>query len=208
MRRKPKAIIFDLYGTLIHIRNDTKAFMRFFNELACEPIHGARRAKRIAFTNSAPTLAELAKLINPHDSLDIKAYEEEISGELERAELYPKARNTLERLRQEGIKRGLISNILSPYISPFFDLGLDQLMDDYIFSCDIGIQKPDPEIYRRMLRKLGLDPDEVWMVGDNPYCDVAVPRSIGMNALLIDRGNTIPAREVISSLDSIFHLLK
>jgi FMN phosphatase YigB (HAD superfamily) len=43
-----------------------------------------------------------------------------------------------------------------------------------------------------MLRSLGEKPEYVLMVGDNPKNDVAGPRALGMEALLLDRTNQTP----------------
>lgn len=208
MKRKAKAVVFDLYGTLIHIRNDTKAFLRLFNELGSESIQGARNAKRIAFTQNPSSLSELAKLINPNHSVDIKAYEEEISGELDRASLYPETLKVLEKLKREGFPTGLISNLSFPYQRPLFDLGLADLIDQIIFSCEVGLKKPDPEIYKRMLEKLGLGPSKVLMIGDSIYCDVQGPKSVGMDAVLLDRSGTSRSVDAVSSLEGIFQFFE
>lgn len=208
MKRKNKAVVFDLYGTLIHIRNDSKAFVRLFKELGSENIHGAKRAKTIAFRENPANLRELARLINPNHSVDIKAFEDEISEEIKRAELYPKSIQVLERLRREGYSTGLISNLLIPYHLPFFELGLDKLMDHWVFSFEAGLKKPDPQIYRLMLDKLKMDPGRVWMIGDNPYCDVQGPISAGMKGILLDRTSSSPTGNVVTSLEGIFQFLE
>ena len=207
MRRKTKAVVFDLYGTLIHIRNDKKAFMRLLSELGGNTKEGAALAKRVAFTRYFPDLKKMAKKINPNHKVDLPAYEQEISGELKRAECFAESLEVLAALRKKKIALGLISNILIPYHKPFFELGLQKLFDEYIFSCEAGITKPDPQIYKMMLEKLGFGASEVLMIGDNPYCDVAGPKSIGMNAVLLDRSTQTNSREVIRSLDGVYRIL-
>ena len=205
MRRKTKAVVFDLYGTLIRIRNDKKAFQRLFRELACERIHGTKNARKIAFTRDATTLSELAHIINPNHAVDVKKYEIEICEELKRAECFPETIKVLERLKEEEFPTGLISNLCIPYQIPFFSLGLSDLIDHHIFSYEIGLEKPDPEIYLKMLEKLGLDAKQVWMIGDSHHCDVKGPQSVGMNAILLDRALTTAGS--VSSLEGIFQFL-
>jgi putative hydrolase of the HAD superfamily len=58
-----------------------------------------------------------------------------------------------------------------------------------IFISDqIGISKPNPKLYSAALRELGLKPDEVMYVGDNPEHDVAPPKSVGMVTVWARRG--------------------
>jgi len=205
--RRTRAVVFDLYGTLIRIRDDRKAFARLFKELGSESIQGADRAKRMAFTRNPPDLAALARLISPGHSVDVKAYEAEIMGELDRAECFPETLEVLGRLRREGLMCGLISNLSIPYQRPYYDLGISRLIDHAIFSCEIGLKKPDPRIYEAMLKRLGLRPFEAWMIGDNPYCDVRGPQDAGMNAMLLDRDGSFPGMRSVASLDGIFQLL-
>jgi putative hydrolase of the HAD superfamily len=44
--------------------------------------------------------------------------------------------------------------------------GLDRLVDVMVFSAEEGVAKPDPEIYRRTLARLGVEPDEAVFVDD------------------------------------------
>lgn len=207
MKRKTKGVVFDLYGTLIHIRNDTKAFVRMFKELGSETIQGTRKAKEIAFTQNFPDLYALARTINPNHSVDIRSYEVEIAAELERAEPFPETLKVLERLRRKGIPTGIISNLPIPYQKPVFDLGLADIIDHLVFSFEVGLKKPDPEVYLLMLKRMGLLPHNTLMIGDNIYCDVQGPKSVGMNAVLLDRNDKSQSADSVNSLESIFQLI-
>ena len=55
-----------------------------------------------------------------------------------------------------------------------------------------GKIKPDPSIFRAALERLSVEPDEALMVGDQPEDDVEGARSIGMEALLLDREDRFP----------------
>jgi FMN phosphatase YigB (HAD superfamily) len=51
----------------------------------------------------------------------------------------------------------------------------------------VGLRKPEAEIFRRTLAKLGselgLEPHEIAHIGDNPQADVEGARAIGMLAV-------------------------
>jgi HAD superfamily hydrolase (TIGR01509 family) len=54
--------------------------------------------------------------------------------------------------------------------------GFDQLVDLMVFSAEEGVAKPDPEIYRRTLARLGVGPDEAVFVDDSEENLVAAAR--------------------------------
>ena len=61
-------------------------------------------------------------------------------------------------------------------------LGLDGLVDLMVFSAEEGVAKPDPEIYRRTLDRLGVSPAEAVFIDDRPE-NVAAAQSLGIHAL-------------------------
>ena len=103
------------------------------------------------------------------------------------------------------MKLGLISNLASPYRKPFFDLGLDIYFDEVLFSCDVGLTKPDPKIYQTMIDKLNINPEQALMTGDKVHADVDGPKAIGMRAIHLDRFKK--SSNSISTLDRVLNLL-
>ncbi len=55
-------------------------------------------------------------------------------------------------------------------------------------SEQIGISKPNPKLYLTACRRLGLSPQTVLYVGDDPRMDVDPPNRIGMRTVRIRRG--------------------
>ena len=70
----------------------------------------------------------------------------------------------------------------------FNDTGVANLFEAVIISAEVGLRKPNPQIYRRMLEMLGLDAFEVLFVGDTPREDVAGPQAVGMSTVWISKG--------------------
>jgi len=55
------------------------------------------------------------------------------------------------------------------------------------FSDEVGIRKPDPEIFALTLRAVGGDPDHAIHVGDDPVLDVEGAQAAGMRVIQVTR---------------------
>ena len=198
-------VIFDLYSTLIYLQTKTKPYAKLFCELQLKTPRELRRARRIALTEDFDNLGQFVKRINPDIKLDLSSYEVEFEKERVSALLYSESKRVLRKLKNKEIKLGLISNLASPYKQPFFDLELDNYFDEVLFSCEAGLKKPDPLIYKMMASKFKINPSRALMVGDNIFADVNGPKSIGMNVLHLDRKNE--SSNSISTLEEIFNYL-
>jgi HAD superfamily hydrolase (TIGR01549 family) len=97
----------------------------------------------------------------------LEMYKQMTRDDIAKIELYPETMDVLARLREAGLQVGLISNLSTPYMEPFFTLGLDRMMDHAVFSCEVGFVKPEPQIYEAMISKMGLEPSQMLMVGDS-----------------------------------------
>ncbi len=80
----------------------------------------------------------------------------------------------LEELKRDGLRLGMISNILSRSIVPHFlaEYGIDKYMECVLTSASTGIRKPDAGIFRMAEQVMGLTPDEMAYVGDTLSRDV------------------------------------
>lgn len=201
MTKSLKAVVFDLYDTLIYLADRPDPYRRLFNELKVTDIAYAIRA---ANTQPAENFERLAALLDPTKRIDAQSYHEDLRRELASATLFPETIEVLTRLRGDGYRTGLISNVSSPHKEPFFRLGLEPLFDKIIFSSDIGYLKPDREIYERMINQLGIAPWEALMTGDSVECDFHGPRAVGMNTVLLDRNDSHQESPKIKTLDEVF----
>ena len=61
------------------------------------------------------------------------------------------------------------------------------LFDSTVFSCSVGLRKPDPAIYRLALDELGVEPADAMFVGDGANDELAGAERVGMRAVLILR---------------------
>lgn len=84
---------------------------------------------------------------------------------------YPDTLEVLRRLRASRTPVALVSNIGWDPRPVLRQYGADELMDACVLSYEQEHAKPDPELFRIACRHLGVQPDEVLMVGDSRAAD-------------------------------------
>jgi len=101
--------------------------------------------------------------------------------------VFADVRPTLERLVTQGTRLAVVSNWDSrlPWVLRMLDLA--RFFDDVGVSCFEGVEKPNPDIFFRVLARLGERPGDALHVGDVPEIDLAGARAAGIDGLLIDR---------------------
>ena len=93
------------------------------------------------------------------------------------------ARALVERLKNDGLSIVVASSAGGNELGALLDAaGVRDLMEETTSSSDADDSKPDPDIVKAAVRKSGLDPDELIMIGDTPY---DVQASIGANVKLV-----------------------
>lgn len=100
---------------------------------------------------------------------------------------YPDVADALRRLRSRGLSVVVVSNwdiSLHDFIA---DSGLGPMVDHVVSSAEVGAGKPSPEPFERGLELLGLAPEEVIHIGDDPDHDIAGARAAGIAPVLIRR---------------------
>lgn len=181
-----KAILFDVYGTLVEIRDRRAPFRRLLQI-------GARQGRAPRAGDAALLMGRPLGLGEAAALLDIRladAERERLEADL-RAEIasiapFADALPALQALRRRGFRLGLCSNLALDYAAPV-GAALPLAFDAHAWSFAAAAIKPDPRIYDYACRQLGCAPGEVLMVGDTPEADVDGPRAFGMQALLLDR---------------------
>ena len=128
----------------------------------------------------------------------------------------PGSREGLQALADAGVRLGIISNadgMMGPrlaqlelcQVGPGIGVDIECVVD----SGNVGVMKPDPRIFQAAIDLLGLEPDQVWYVGDMPAIDVVGARRAGIRPYLIDPlGLHLDADyERISSLAALAELI-
>ncbi|MFT5584214.1 MAG: REG-2-like HAD superfamily hydrolase [Cognaticolwellia sp.] len=95
--------------------------------------------------------------------------------------LAPFSTELIRRLRQEGVKVGIVSNWDTRLRGTLEALGLQ--VDGVFCSGELGVEKPDPRIFALACSSLGVAPRDALHVGDSLRCDVEGARAAGLQAL-------------------------
>jgi HAD superfamily hydrolase (TIGR01549 family) len=100
--------------------------------------------------------------------------------------LFPDALPTLSWLRDRGVRLAAVTN--RGFSGPLFhqemrELGLTDLFEHTVISCDVGYMKPHPRIFHVALDLMRLEPEDVAMVGDSLRADVEGAKTLGMTAI-------------------------
>lgn len=95
-------------------------------------------------------------------------------------------REMLASLRNEGVKVGVISNADGRVEAQLAAARLSEHLDFVIDSHRVGVEKPDPRIFRMGLERAGVAPEDAVYVGDLYTIDVLGARAVGMPGVLVD----------------------
>ena len=93
----------------------------------------------------------------------------------------------LQRLRNDGLKLGVISNFDYRVYRILDGLDLTRFFDSITISSEAGYAKPRREVYDAALARAGMTAHEAMHIGDSEHLDFVPAAAIGMAAMLIDR---------------------
>jgi putative hydrolase of the HAD superfamily len=102
--------------------------------------------------------------------------------------------NAVKRAKEAGVRTGLISNSWGDR-GQYDQDSFPQMFDAVVISGEVGLNKPEPEIFRLGAERIGLEPAECVFVDDlKENCEGA--EAVGMTAIL-HRGaeTTVPELE-------------
>lgn len=128
-------------------------------------------------------------LQTPSDEILERSLQRFYSVTQEHWKLEPDALPTLEKLKDQGYRLGMISNaeddadvqtlVDNSGIRPYFDI--------IVTSAAEGIRKPNPEIFRKLLRFWELKSNQVVMVGDSLGADILGAINAGIYSIWLTR---------------------
>jgi phosphoglycolate phosphatase len=190
----PRAVLFDLDGTLIDSAPDITAAV---NELLSHsnrgPLtlaevtsmigNGVEKLVERAFAATGGALAPAALLREQMAMVDVYA-----NHLTELTVPMPGAIDVLESLHGDGTLLGLVTNKPQRFIETILDhLGMSSLFGAVIGG-DAGVtKKPAPDMLLAAMQQLGVEPWDTVMVGDSTS-DVEAARAAGVPAVIVHGG--------------------
>ena len=93
-----------------------------------------------------------------------------------------RSRKVLERLKRD-FPLVLVSNFYGNIHTVLEEFGLAGMFSDVIESAVVGVRKPDPRIFILGVTALGVEPDEVVVVGDSFTKDIVPAKKAGCHAV-------------------------
>jgi len=96
----------------------------------------------------------------------------------------------VKKLQQKGYTLAILSNTETP-IMHFIKNQKWTEFAEYIYSCDIGMLKPDAEIYAYTLRKMDVKPEEMVFI-DDKLENVEAAAKLGIHGVLFISPQDLP----------------
>lgn len=97
-----------------------------------------------------------------------------LNKELATIALYPDTLDALRRVREQGVKVAVASNLAQPYAALLKAL-LSDLVDIWHFFSNAGAIKPERAFYAGLMARLGCEASELLMIGDTWRDDIVAP---------------------------------
>ena len=192
-----RAVVFDLFGTLVYefpraewvaalqtmaavLEADADAFRAAWDGTSIERQTGRLGdIEEILRTISAragawPTEAQLAEALEVRRALYRKWFVPR-----------PGAAQVLAKLRSNGFALALVSMCAPDAPAMWRASPLGGTVDVEVFSSEVGLRKPDAEIYLHACEGLGVPPSACLYVGDGSYGELSGAAAVGMRAVLI-----------------------
>ena len=120
-----------------------------------------------------------------------------------------KSREVLLQLKQH-YPMVMVSNFYGNIATVLQEFKLDGIFDTIIESAVVGVRKPDPQIFTLGVEALGMQPDEVVVVGDSMDKDIIPAAKAGCHTIWFkgegwtnDPVDESPAGKVITDLTQI-----
>ena len=191
------AVIFDFYGTLTP--STPERVWRQLTERTAAPLGlpaGAwRQALDDSFTERATgalgdlpaTFRELARRLGaePSDQALAAAVAARRAGQRDLLAFRPDALDVLARVRERGLRVGVLSDCTIELAENWDDLPVAGLVDARVLSCEQGTKKPDPVLFRLIAGKLGVDQPQCLYVGDGGSRELTGATGCGMHAVML-----------------------
>jgi putative hydrolase of the HAD superfamily len=194
---KYQAVIFDLFGTLIpsfSVSEYQKRLLQMAEVLNAPPGEFCELwvalfqegVLGVFSTTEAQIEYACKKLGVSATDLAIKQ-SARIMQDYEAATMLPRSEavEVLRGLKNQNLKIGLITDCSADAPSEWSRTPLAVWFDATVFSCLVGMRKPDPRIYQLALGKLGVKAQDSLYIGDGSSQELSGATAVGMTAVML-----------------------
>lgn len=176
---RPKAVVFDLDGTLIdHFGVIYRCYRHALAQLGLPPV----TFEKVKASVGGSIPVTFGKLI-PREHVDeavriFRAHLDEIWDD--EIHILPGVTAFVRRLHAEGVPTAVLTNKEGELSRAILErAGLSPHLDFVLGVLDTPWRKPEPEFSKAALARLGTEPGETCLIGDSPY-DIAAAETVGM----------------------------
>jgi putative hydrolase of the HAD superfamily len=185
-----RAVVFDLWNTLAEWPVDVWAVTRprVAERLGLTPEEFEERwFGDLAHMREMGPMADALRVLgaSPEAALEIASMRRAVTEQ--GLVPVPGALETISDLRTRGFRIGLITVCTDDVPSLWSETPFHGLFDAEVFSCSVGLRKPDPRIYLLACEQLDVEPGEALFVGDGANDELAGAERVGMTAVLVER---------------------
>jgi len=197
-----KVIAFDLFDTLVYISCPTHPYKELFNTLSLTIEQRKEIRHLLLTTDTKDVLSAFPVEAHPHLTPLIKNFYKKNQQEVNSTILFEDSLAALEYL-QDRYTLYLISNLATQYKDVVRHLNLEKYFKDILFSCDLGVAKPNKEIFDL----LKYPREEILMVGNSYRSDYLGALMAGLKAVLLERNTNVSEdRDSVLSINSLAEL--
>ncbi|MFR9503889.1 MAG: HAD family phosphatase [Rikenellaceae bacterium] len=179
-----KTIIFDLGGVVV-ARNPqrvTEEFSEFFSFLADKQMPHFWEE----YDRGTQTMEETIEIISQKRGYTPDFCRKCVMEGIDmQEEIVPTAR-LIEELHERGFRLLVLSNMSLEFIEFIRKLPVYRYFSGEVVSCEEGVVKPEPEIFKLILERFNLDPAESLFVDDRP-ANLDAAAALGINTVLFKR---------------------
>jgi putative hydrolase of the HAD superfamily len=211
MKHVRRAVIFDLYGTLVDLEVNEDTLL-FWNALASDLLGSERRVSGKVLQDA---FMRLVRKVSGHigegfmldtvfsgmlEELGLIPTPDNISAFAEKFRKYSithlskknYADDLLCAIRTSGYQLGLVSNteaLLTAYDLKV--LSFPERFDAIVLSSSVGVKKPDKRIFEIILGRLGAQPKDCVFVGDTFDDDIAGALNAGIDTVFLTASTSV-----------------
>ena len=190
-----KAIIFDLYGTLVG-NFSLQAYNKVQEEMAkilgvpypkfWQAMGETIKDRSLGNLSSEENIVEVCRRLGTKADRTQVEQTVFLRNEFTRNSIIPEPEvlEALELLKRSGLYMGLITNCNSAVPRFFPESPLAQYIDAPVFSCEEQVKKPSPRIYEIACERLKVQPQVCIYVGDGSDKELTTAAALGMLPIL------------------------